>query len=186
MYQPQDGRPLSNQPPSAASTGFPVSANSTKPAAYSGAATSVYAPKPQVEWSTGLFDCCSNPGNSCLTLFCPCVTFGRVAEIVDKGSSSCGVSGALYTLLCVFVGCGWAYSCCNRSKMREQYGLKGDGCTDCMIHCCCEYCAICQEYRELENRGFNVDIGWHGNVEQRTRGIAMSTTAPAVQSGMNR
>jgi hypothetical protein len=64
MYQPQDGRPLSNQPPSAASTGFPVSANSTKPAAYSGAATSVYAPKPQVEWSTGLFDCCSNPGNS--------------------------------------------------------------------------------------------------------------------------
>lgn len=31
-------------------------------------------------------------------------------------------------------------------------------------------------------------IGWHGNVEQRTRGIAMATTttAPAVEQGMSR
>jgi hypothetical protein len=29
-------------------------------------------------------------------------------------------------------------------------------------------------------------LGWHGNVEQRTRGIAMATTAPAARSGMNR
>ncbi|KAK2439514.1 protein PLANT CADMIUM RESISTANCE [Trifolium repens] len=72
--------------------------------------------------------------------------------------------------------------------MRKQYGLKGNCCTDCMKHCCCEYCALCQEYRELENRGFNMVIGWHGNVLQRTGGMAMSTTttAPAVGSGMNR
>jgi len=31
-------------------------------------------------------------------------------------------------------------------------------------------------------------LGWHGNVEQRTRGIAMatSTTAPTVEQGMSR
>ncbi|KAK2439509.1 protein PLANT CADMIUM RESISTANCE [Trifolium repens] len=186
MYQPQDGKPVYNQPPSAAATGFPVSANSTTSAAYSGAPTSLYTPPHLVEWSTGLCDCCSNPGNSCLTFCCPCITFGRVAEIVDQGSTSCGLSGTCYALICCVFGCGYLYSCCYRSKMREQYSLKGNGCTDCMVHCCCETCALCQEYRELENRGFNMDIGWHGNVEQRTRGISMATTAPATGSGMNR
>ncbi|CAJ2676103.1 unnamed protein product [Trifolium pratense] len=194
MYQPEDGKPLSNQPPSATTTGFPVSVNNNTSAAYSGATTSMYAPpsatitgfpvnfnsststaysgatttdyapppsKPLVEWSTNL---------CCLTFWCPCITFGRVAEIIDKGSTWC---------CCL-------YSCCYRSKMREQYGLKGNDCTDCMIHCCCETCALCQEYRELHNRGFNMVIGWHRNVEQQTRGIAMSTTAPAVVSGMYR
>ncbi|KAK2439508.1 Protein CADMIUM RESISTANCE 2 [Trifolium repens] len=189
MYQQEDGKPFNNQPPSAAATGFPVSFNSNTSATYSGASTTEYVPpppKPIVEWSTGLCDCCSNPGKSCITFWCPCITFGQVAEIIDKGSTSCGASGALYTLICCVIGCGWAYSCFYRSKMRQQYGLKGNDCTDCLIHCCCETCALCQEYRELENRGFNMVIGWHGNVEQRTRGIAMATTAPTVESGMNR
>jgi len=134
--------------------------------------------------------------------------------------------------------------------MRRQHGLKGNGCTDCLIHCCCEPCALCQEYRELQNRGFDMIIGisshlyfshftcfylgsvlwllqyfsellhlpielhrkgsnenskrkfnfcltcfglnlvwlgWHGNVEQRSRGVAMTAvTAPSVEQGMNR
>ncbi|CAJ2676100.1 unnamed protein product [Trifolium pratense] len=219
MYQPEDGKPLSNQPPSATTTGFPVSVNNNTSAAYSGATTSMYAPpsatitgfpvnfnsststaysgatttdyapppsKPLVEWSTNLCNCCSNVEICCLTFWCPCITFGRVAEIIDKGSTSCGYSGTLYTLISLVLGCCCLYSCCYRSKMREQYGLKGNDCTDCMIHCCCETCALCQEYRELHNRGFNMVIGWHRNVEQQTRGIAMSTTAPAVVSGMYR
>ncbi|AET05385.1 putative PLAC8 motif-containing protein [Medicago truncatula] len=191
MYQPEEGKPAYNQPQGAA-TGFPVSYNSAT-SGYSGASTD-YAPpppppKPLVEWSTGLCDCCSDPGKSCITLCCPCITFGQVAEIIDKGSTSCGASGALYTLICCVIGCGCLYSCFYRSKMRQQYGLKGNDCTDCLIHCCCEACALCQEYRELENRGFNMVIGWHGNVEQRTRGIAMATTtttAPTVEHGMSR
>ncbi|AES94728.1 putative PLAC8 motif-containing protein [Medicago truncatula] len=193
MYPPpEQGKPTYNQPPAAA-TGIPVSYNSTT-SAYSGA-SSDYAPppppKPLVEWSTGLCDCCSassDPRKSCITFWCPCITFGQVAEIIDKGSTSCGASGALYTLICCVIGCPCLYSCFYRSKMRQQYGLKGNDCTDCLIHCCCEACALCQEYRELENRGFNMVIGWHGNVEQRTRGIAMATTttAPAVEQGMSR
>lgn len=27
------------------------------------------------------------PSSGCLTCWCPCVTFGRIAEIVDKGST---------------------------------------------------------------------------------------------------
>ncbi|KAH0692204.1 hypothetical protein KY285_019301 [Solanum tuberosum] len=43
--------------------------------------------KNDVPWSTGLCDCMSDPKNCCITLWCPCITFGRVAEIIDKGSN---------------------------------------------------------------------------------------------------
>ncbi|XP_058772276.1 protein PLANT CADMIUM RESISTANCE 2-like [Vicia villosa] len=196
MYQPQEGKPPYHQPQPGAATGFPVSYNSNT-STYSGTTSSDYQPvpppppKPIVEWSSGLCDCCSDPTKSCITFWCPCITFGQVAEIIDKGSTSCGASGALYTLICCVIGCGCLYSCFYRSKMRQQYGLKGNDCTDCLIHCCCEACALCQEYRELEHRGFNMVIGWHGNVEQRTRGIVMAsaaatTTAPTVELGMSR
>ncbi|KVH97681.1 Uncharacterized protein family Cys-rich [Cynara cardunculus var. scolymus] len=39
------------------------------------------------QWSTGLCDCTSDASNCCRTIFCPCVTFGRIAEIVDKGTT---------------------------------------------------------------------------------------------------
>ncbi|MBA0550857.1 hypothetical protein Golob_021768 [Gossypium lobatum] len=48
------------------------------------------------------------------------------------------------------------YSCFYRSKLRKQYKLKGGGCGDCMLHFCCETCALTQEYRELQNRGFDM------------------------------
>ncbi|KAK3041257.1 hypothetical protein RJ639_001359 [Escallonia herrerae] len=125
-----------------------------------------------VPWSTGCLTCC-----------CPCVAFGRIAEIVDRGSTSCGVSGALYMLILCVTGCSCLYSCFYRSKLRGQYFLEESPCTDCCVHCCCEECALCQEYRELQNRGFDMSIGWHGNVERQKRAGKM---APPVQDGMKR
>ncbi|KAJ1437897.1 PLAC8 motif-containing protein [Sesbania bispinosa] len=189
MYPPaaEETKPGQYPPPPTA-TGFPVSAASYSSTGYS---STVYnqpplQPKPLVDWHTGLCDCFSDCKNCCITWWCPCVTFGQVAEIVDKGSTSCGASGALYTLICCVIGCGCLYSCFYRCKMRQQYGLKGNDCCDCLIHCFCEPCALCQEYRELEKQGFDMVIGWHGNVEQRSRGVAMAATAPIVEQGMSR
>ncbi|MED6180504.1 Protein CADMIUM RESISTANCE 2, variant 2 [Stylosanthes scabra] len=182
MYQSEESKP------SKVVTGLPVSydnaGSGTAPYSSTADTTSYQAtiqvpPKPLEEWSTGLCDCFSDCGNCCITYWCPCVTFGRVAEIVDRGSTSCGASGALYALVCCLIGCGCLYSCFYRSKMRRQFNLKGSDCTDCLTHCFCEPCALCQEYRELENKGFDMHIGWHGNVEQRSRGIAMSAAAAA-------
>ncbi|CDP21865.1 unnamed protein product [Coffea canephora] len=39
------------------------------------------------DWSSGLCDCIKDCRSCCLTCWCPCITFGRVAEIVDKGQS---------------------------------------------------------------------------------------------------
>jgi len=43
--------------------------------------------------------------------------------------------------------------------MRAQYDLPEAPCMDCLVHFCCEACALCQEYRELKNRGFDLSIG---------------------------
>lgn len=38
-------------------------------------------------WSTGLYDCCSDPGIFCQTFWCPCITFGKIAAALPPGSS---------------------------------------------------------------------------------------------------
>ncbi|XP_021909970.1 protein PLANT CADMIUM RESISTANCE 2-like [Carica papaya] len=139
----------------------------------------------QQEWSTGFCDCCSDVPNCCLTCWCPCVTFGRIAEIVDRGSTSCGASGALYVILSALTGCGCLYSYCYRTKMREQYNIEGNDCQDCLAHFFCELCALTQQYRELQNRGYNMILGWNGNAEQQGRGVPM-TRPPAVEGGMTK
>ncbi|KAK1552277.1 hypothetical protein Q3G72_013656 [Acer saccharum] len=126
-----------------------------------------------IPWSTGLCDCCHDVSTCCLTCWCPCITFGRIAEIVDRGSTSCGVSGALYTLILCLTGCSCLYSCFYRSKLRGQYFLEERPCTDCCIHCCCEGCALCQEYRQLTHHGFDMSIGWHGNMQRQKRFSAL-------------
>lgn len=73
--------------------------------------------------------------------------------------AACGVNGALYTLIACVTGCACCYSCFYRSKMRQQHMLKKSPCGDCLVHCFCEYCALCQEYRELKTRGYDLSIG---------------------------
>ncbi|KAI4962676.1 hypothetical protein ZWY2020_027896 [Hordeum vulgare] len=41
----------------------------------------------------------------------------------------------------------------------------GESCPDCCVHFWLESCAICQEYRELHNQGFVMDIRWEANLE---------------------
>nr|GEY00694.1 hypothetical protein [Tanacetum cinerariifolium] len=83
---------------------------------------------PNGKWSTGLCDCTDDVSNCCITCWCPCITFGQIAEIADRGTTSC---------------------------------------------------ALCQEYRELKNRGFDMAIGWHGNMARQNQGVAMPPFAPA-------
>ncbi|KAI3516642.1 hypothetical protein L1887_15565 [Cichorium endivia] len=105
------------------------------------------------QWSTGLANCCSDAPLCCITCWCPCITFGRIAEAVDDGKTSCFASAGIHALLTYMTGCGWIYSLGYRSKIREQYMLGSSPFQDCLAHFCCERCALCQEYRELQLRG---------------------------------
>uniref|UniRef100_A0ACD5WCF3 Uncharacterized protein n=1 Tax=Avena sativa TaxID=4498 RepID=A0ACD5WCF3_AVESA len=151
-------------------TGFPVGA---APAAGAGHAANA--------WSSGLFDCFDDCGLCCITWCCPCITFGKVAEIVDRGSTSCGTAGALYVLLASLTGCQWIYSCGYRAKLRAQYGLPDAPCCDCCVHFCCAPCALCQEYKQLKAQGYDPEIGWQLNAERGNGGAGASATAPGMQ-----
>ncbi|KAK1390093.1 protein PLANT CADMIUM RESISTANCE 2-like [Heracleum sosnowskyi] len=142
-----------------------------------------YSSEPAM-WSTGLFDCLSDFPQCVVTCCCPCISFGQIAEILDKGSTSCVTSGALYALITLVSGCGCMYSCFYRTKIRKQYMLEERPCGDCLVHLCCELCALCQEHRELRIRGFDMSLGWQGNLERQNGGMAMAPIVP--QSGMSR
>ncbi|KAJ6689552.1 hypothetical protein OIU85_005914 [Salix viminalis] len=94
-------------------------------------------------WSSGLCGCFSDIPNCCITCWCPCITFGQIAEIVDKGTTSCAISGAIYGILSM-------------------------------------------EYRELKHRGFDMAIGWQGNLERQNGGATMIASAPPIEEGMKR
>ncbi|KAG5530676.1 hypothetical protein RHGRI_025591 [Rhododendron griersonianum] len=129
-------------------------------------------------WHTGLFGCFEDVPNCLITCCCPFVTFGQIAEIVDKGATTCAASAAIFGLIHHFSACTGAclYSCFYRSKLRNP-------CADCCVHCFCLCCALCQEYRELKKQGLDMSIGWEGNVEKKQRQMAM---APMAQGGMTR
>ena len=83
--------------------------------------------------------------------------------------AACCMSGTLYVLL-LSIGCQWLYTCSKRSSMRAQYNLQESPCLDCCVHFWCDTCALCQEYRELEKRGFNMAKGIppiEGKIEKR-------------------
>ncbi|OMO74072.1 hypothetical protein CCACVL1_16951 [Corchorus capsularis] len=134
------------------------------------------------QWTSGLCHCFDDPVNCGITCVCPCITFGQITEIVNRGSKSCVSRGFLYGLLTV-TGFACFYSCFYRSKLRGQYDLPEEPCTDCLVHFCCPGCALCQEYRELKYRGFDMGIGWEANMDRQKRGV---TTAPIVIPGMAR
>ncbi|XP_044492718.1 protein PLANT CADMIUM RESISTANCE 11-like [Mangifera indica] len=146
-----------------------VQLNETYQTKSSGPTAPISNPLGPIPWSSGLCDCCDDVSSCCLTCWCPCVTSGRIAEIVDRGSTSCGVSGTLYSLILWLTGCSCLYSGFYRSKLRGQYFLEERPCADCCVHCCCEECALCQEYRELMHHGFDMSIGWHGNLAMQQR-----------------
>ncbi|KAL9245785.1 hypothetical protein vseg_019395 [Gypsophila vaccaria] len=143
-------------------------------------------------WTTGICNCYDDWSNCCVTCFCPCITFGKIAEIVDRGRPGFSKSAIRYAITLVTLAAAGPclYSFVYRVNLRGQYRLHGSTFTDCLAHFLCEPCALCQEYRELKNRGFDMDIGWEANTERRNKerlGQNQSvTTAPPFTGPMTR
>lgn len=88
--------------------------------------------------------------------------------------AACGRACAVHAILGCYTGFGCLISCLYRAKMRKQYMLKKSPCEDCLVHLFCGSCALCQEYRELHNRGY----------DKHNRGVTMAVPKPEV--GMSR
>ena len=116
---------------------------------------------------------------------CSIYNLEREVPLIYYLSSACGASGALYALVSAVTGCGCIYACFYRKRLRIQYALPESPCADCLVHFCCEGCALCQEYRELRSRGFDMDIGQYfvaiSLVLERENYLSLSTSLCALK-----
>ncbi|PVD30844.1 hypothetical protein C0Q70_10119 [Pomacea canaliculata] len=89
-------------------------------------------------WQNGLFGCFNNCGLCIITYFVPCLTAGQNAQAVGE---SCCVYGCLTILGPIGV-----YTRAKiRGKIREQKGIEGGFCMDCVLHWFLPICALIQE-----------------------------------------
>uniref|UniRef100_A0A0D3CFR3 Uncharacterized protein n=1 Tax=Brassica oleracea var. oleracea TaxID=109376 RepID=A0A0D3CFR3_BRAOL len=108
-----------------------------------------------------------------------------LCDCMNDVEYGCVMSGMLYVLICCLFWTPCVYSCTFWAKIRSKFGLpdapapnwitraglegkppklrirasKLVGPALWITHCFCEYCALCQEYRELKNRGLDPSIG---------------------------
>ncbi|XP_006833356.2 protein PLANT CADMIUM RESISTANCE 8 [Amborella trichopoda] len=139
-------------------------------------------------WTTGLFDCEDHPTSALVTAFCPCVTFGQITEVLDSGETTCAMNCPLYALLSVAMCNHWIMATIYRKKLRKKYNLVEAPTEDWIAHCCCPCCALCQEFRELNNRGLDPSLGWKGILaeqKQKQQRQQVQTNPPKDQSMSN-
>ncbi len=106
-------------------------------------------------WSTGLCDCCAEPGGGklcCITCCCPCLTTGNINHRLEGplgfwGGCLAFVPGAALLSPCLVLGC----LCCNWGpSAASKAGFEEGLCTACLKTHCCMGCYLCQVHRELE------------------------------------
>lgn len=96
------------------------------------------------QWTTGLCGCLSDIPNCVFTMFCPCLAFGRVAEHLDDGNTSCITASLVWYVIQQLTSCGCIYSYAYRKKLRNKYNLPNVPFPDWFLHYFCWFCAICQ------------------------------------------
>jgi len=104
------------------------------------------------QWTSGLCGCFSDCG-LCLYGWCfpGCAEKSTFTKLQGARSAGCG-DGCFVSQCC---------GCCviptavymDRTWIREKYGIPQDPCNDCLVTCFCLSCSVCQNARELKNRG---------------------------------
>ncbi|XP_021714063.1 protein MID1-COMPLEMENTING ACTIVITY 1-like [Chenopodium quinoa] len=105
------------------------------------------------EWHNDLLDCCAEPCLCLKTLFYPCGTFAKISTVAnDKYMSSGEACNDLVAYSLILSCC--CYTCCVRGKLRKTLNINGGAFDDFLSHCMCCCCALVQEWREVERRGY--------------------------------
>mmetsp|Transcript_31445 Transcript_31445/g.68881 ORF Transcript_31445/g.68881 Transcript_31445/m.68881 type:complete len:120 (+) Transcript_31445:84-443(+) len=104
---------------------------------------------PASTWSTGLCECCAQPGGCCLclrTIFCPCTVVGDINEFVKGPGGFCG--GCLLT----FCGFGACVMCFTAPQVAEKAGFEESGALAYVKAClpCTGCCYMCEVQRECQ------------------------------------
>lgn len=121
---------------------------------------------PSEHWTSGICACFDDLPSCCLGLWCPCILFGRNVEMLEGRPfvGPCILHFLLWGVLAfgcssyglplgILGSCVSCYACGYRKGLRTKYNLEDAPCGDFLTHFFCHTCAICQEFRELRERG---------------------------------
>lgn len=101
-------------------------------------------------WSHDMFDCCRNP-IVCCGACCGSICLQALAIHEMKQGQEGGTSILINTCPLI-LGCGGVGLAMNRQKIRNQYGIPGNCCMECLMFtfcCCITPCMVAQEYNEV-------------------------------------
>ncbi|CAA2990656.1 Hypothetical predicted protein [Olea europaea subsp. europaea] len=144
-------------PPNGDDFGSPIKPQAFPPSNEEAAAT------PMASWNGDLCDCLKDSLNALFTAFFSYLTFGQIIEIVHSGHTykycSCGSGGMMYSVISFCIGIPCIMSCTYRTKLRSKFKIIESPAPDWVLHCFCEWCALCQEYGELKQTGYDPSIG---------------------------
>ncbi|KAF4855312.1 Protein PLANT CADMIUM RESISTANCE 2 [Colletotrichum siamense] len=107
------------------------------------------------EWQASLCSC-SPIDSCCLAYWLPCILLGKTSERIRDPTmqtyEAINTDCLLYGAIQCFTGCGWIYALMKRGEIRERFGIKGSGASDCCVSywCCC--CALIQQDNEVKAR----------------------------------
>jgi Cys-rich protein (TIGR01571 family) len=116
---------------------------------------------PQVSlqpWRIPFFDCFSPLDNRLISWCVPCINYGKTDHRMNVDTSMenygpingpCLLTAALYWFC---PACLLVPFCMQRQEVREQYGLEGGDCTDCLAACFCTCCSVAQVEKEAKAR----------------------------------
>ena len=104
-------------------------------------------------WTSGICDCFSDMSTCCLSCWCPCIQYGKNVEALTKQTCA-GPCTTFFCLQIMCFGSSWLVSHQTRVDLRAKFGIDGNCCADCCCHLWCRCCAIAQEAREIQKRGF--------------------------------
>jgi len=111
------------------------------------------------DWTHGLFSCFGSCGTCCMSVFCPCIVYGkskqRLSHLKIHGTPLPGGGDTFDGGCCVYCGLnlfgiGWVLQIGERGDVRDRYGIRGGTCGGCCSIWCCTPCALTQERREIE------------------------------------
>lgn len=113
------------------------------------------------EWTSGLCGCMDNTCNCCMGTWCPCVQYAQVAERMGH-NGMCDGFPYLANMCLFFCAIGWLEwipVCFMRSHMERKMGKKPNHCSNCLVGCCCTYCALCQmaNQAKIQENGCSFD-----------------------------
>ncbi|KAK9828699.1 hypothetical protein WJX72_001590 [[Myrmecia] bisecta] len=95
-------------------------------------------------------DCCSDGALCCFGYhLTPCLFGDNVDRLRGGGCCSPCLSYYCLSLFCL----QGLVAGETRAALRNKYNLPQEPCDDCVVHCFCTPCAVCQEARELKRRG---------------------------------